>query len=80
MISFVLFFGFARHGESTFRFSETSDAIKIANLTVDTFVTTVIVTAGSTVVVDELGDAVQQTPGRTTAGGHQRAAATPFVQ
>ncbi|MEV8214453.1 ABC transporter permease [Leifsonia sp. NPDC077715] len=44
VISFVLFFGFARHGQSTFRFSETSDVVKIANLTVDTFVTTTIVT------------------------------------
>ena len=44
VISLVLFFGFARHGQSTFRFSETSDVVKIANLTVDTFVTTTIVT------------------------------------
>ena len=44
VISLVLFFGFARHGQSTFRFSETSDVIKVANLTVDTFVTTTIVT------------------------------------
>ncbi|ANF32841.1 ABC transporter permease [Leifsonia xyli] len=44
VISLVLFFGFARHGQSTFRFSEKSDAIRIANLTVDTFATTVIVT------------------------------------
>lgn len=44
VISVVLFFGFARHGQSTFRFSESSDAIKLANLTVDTFATTVAVT------------------------------------
>lgn len=44
VISIVLFFGFSRHGQSTFRFSETADAIKLGNLTVDTFATTVIVT------------------------------------
>ncbi len=44
VISLVLFFGFQRHGQSTFRFSEASDVVKIANLTVDTFVTTTIVT------------------------------------
>ena len=44
VISIVLFFGFARHGQSTFRFSEASDAVKLPNLTVDTFTTTTIVT------------------------------------
>lgn len=44
LISIILFFGFARHGESAFRFSEKSDAIKLPALTVDTFVTTTIVT------------------------------------
>jgi simple sugar transport system permease protein len=44
VISLVLFFGFGRHGQSTFRFSESEDALKLPNLTVDTFVTTVVVT------------------------------------
>ncbi|MDN4614380.1 ABC transporter permease [Leifsonia sp. F6_8S_P_1B] len=43
VISLLLFLGFQRHGQSTFRFSETSDAVKIANLTVDTFSTTIVV-------------------------------------
>lgn len=44
LISVILFFGFSRHGESTFRFSESDDAVKLPNLTVDTFSTTVVVT------------------------------------
>ncbi|WP_426623203.1 ABC transporter permease [Leifsonia sp. McL0607] len=44
VLSVILFFGFPRHGASTFRFSENSDAIKLPNLTVDTQVTTVAVT------------------------------------
>jgi len=44
LISLILFFGFGRHGESTFRFSENSDAIKLPTVTVDTFVTTTLVT------------------------------------
>jgi len=44
VISIVLFFGFPRHGDSTFRFSESTDAIKLPNLTVDTFTTTTVVT------------------------------------
>ena len=44
VLSLILFFGFPRHGESSFRLSESSDAIKLATLTVDTFVTTTVVT------------------------------------
>ncbi|WP_431220410.1 ABC transporter permease [Leifsonia xyli] len=44
LISVILFFGFARHGESSFRFSEKSDLVKLPNLTVDSFVTTTVVT------------------------------------
>ncbi|MFF1878119.1 ABC transporter permease [Leifsonia sp. NPDC058230] len=44
VISLILFFGFPRHGTSTFKFTETSDTIALPNLVVDTFSTTVIVT------------------------------------
>ncbi|GAA0428006.1 ABC transporter permease subunit [Leifsonia naganoensis] len=44
VISLVLFLGFSRHGQSTFRFSESSDAVKLPNLVVDTFSTTIVVT------------------------------------
>ncbi|MFF1633569.1 ABC transporter permease [Leifsonia sp. NPDC058248] len=44
VLSVILFFGFPRHGTSTFRFSESSDKISLPNLTVDTFTTTVLVT------------------------------------
>ena len=44
LLSLILFFGFPRHGESTFRFSEAGDAIKLPNLTVDAFATTIVVT------------------------------------
>ena len=44
VLSVILFFGFPRHGTSTFRFSESSDKITLPNLTVDTFTTTVVVT------------------------------------
>jgi len=43
VISLVLFLGFSRHGQSTFRFSESSDAVKLPNLVVDTFSTTIVV-------------------------------------
>lgn len=65
VISIVLFFGFARHGQSTFRFSESADAIKLANVTVDTFVTTVIVTillAGLTVLSAYYSYRARKTP------------------
>lgn len=44
VLSIILFFGFPRHGQSTFRFSEGTDKVKLGNLTVDTFSTTIIVT------------------------------------
>ncbi|MET3566323.1 nucleoside ABC transporter membrane protein [Leifsonia sp. 98AMF] len=44
LVSLILFFGFSRHGESTFRFSEKSDAVRLPTLTVDSFVTTTVVT------------------------------------
>jgi simple sugar transport system permease protein len=44
VLSLSLFFGFPRHGTSTFRFSESSDKVSLPNLTVDTFTTTVLVT------------------------------------
>ena len=44
VLSLILFFGFPRHGQSTFRFSEKSDAIQLSTLTVDTFSTTIVVT------------------------------------
>ncbi|GAA2058347.1 ABC transporter permease subunit [Leifsonia soli] len=44
LISIILFFGFSRHGESTFRFSEKSDAVRLPTLTVDSFATTTVVT------------------------------------
>jgi ABC-type uncharacterized transport system permease subunit len=44
VLSLILFFGFPRHGTSTFRFSESSDKVSLPNLTVDTFTTTVLVT------------------------------------
>jgi ABC-type uncharacterized transport system permease subunit len=44
VLSLILFFGFPRHGTSTFRFSESTDKVSLPNLTVDTFTTTVLVT------------------------------------
>jgi ABC-type uncharacterized transport system permease subunit len=44
VISLILFFGFPRHGTSTFKFNETTDTIALPNLVVDTFTTTVVVT------------------------------------
>ncbi|WP_158862671.1 ABC transporter permease [Leifsonia sp. AG29] len=44
VLSLILFFGFPRHGQSTFRFSEKTDVIKISTLTVDTLTTTIVVT------------------------------------
>ncbi|MFF1574481.1 ABC transporter permease [Leifsonia sp. NPDC058292] len=44
VLSLILFFGFSRHGASTFRFSDKSDKIVLPNLVVDTFSTTIIVT------------------------------------
>ncbi|GAA1446782.1 ABC transporter permease [Leifsonia poae] len=44
VLSIILFFGFPRHGQSTFRFSEGTDKVKLGNLTVDTFSTTIVVT------------------------------------
>jgi general nucleoside transport system permease protein len=44
IISLILFFGFSRQGSSSFRFSESSDAIKLPNLTVDTVTTSIVVT------------------------------------
>ncbi|WP_431280387.1 ABC transporter permease [Leifsonia poae] len=44
LISLILFFGFPRHGTSTFKFTETTDKVALPNLVVDTFSTTVIVT------------------------------------
>jgi simple sugar transport system permease protein len=44
LISFVLAFVVQHHGETTFQFSQASDAVKLPTVTVDSFVTTVAVT------------------------------------
>ena len=35
VLSLILFFGFPRHGTSTFRFSESTDKVSLPNLTVE---------------------------------------------
>ena len=65
VLSLFLFFGFPRHGASTFRFSDQGDKIKLPNLVVDTFSTTIVVTvilAVITVVSFYLSSQARKTP------------------